>query len=85
MVGAVSAEAFARVADGVDICYQMFGSPDGDPLLLLMGLGGPMTWWDERLCRRLADEGSFALEGAVWVIDESPTTSGPEAPGGLGG
>ena len=26
-------------------------TPDGEPLLLVMGLGGPMTWWDPDLCR----------------------------------
>ena len=47
---AVSAELFAPAANGVDLCYQTFGDPDGDPLLLVMGLGGPMTWWDPAFC-----------------------------------
>ena len=51
----VSSELFAPGAPGVELCYQTFGSPDDDPLLLVMGLGGPMTWWDPVLCRMLAE------------------------------
>lgn len=47
----------APVSTGVELCYQTFGSPDGEPLLLVMGLGGPLTWWDEELCRKLAEDG----------------------------
>lgn len=57
----VSQEQLARVADGVEICFQTFGSAQAEPLLLVMGLGGPMTWWDERLCGMLADEGFFVI------------------------
>ena len=39
---------------GVELCYQTFGDPDDEPLLLVMGLGGPMTWWDPEFCRMLA-------------------------------
>lgn len=51
----------APVATGHELCYQTFGDPDGEPLLLVMGLGGPLTWWDEDLCRRLAAEGFFVV------------------------
>jgi pimeloyl-ACP methyl ester carboxylesterase len=47
----VSGELFAPVQPGVEICYQTFGDPDVVPLLLVMGLGGPMYWWDAQLCR----------------------------------
>ncbi|HTW15856.1 MAG TPA: alpha/beta hydrolase [Nocardioides sp.] len=57
----VSAELFAPVGGGVELCYQTFGSPDGDPLLLVMGLGGPMTWWPVDLCRQLAERGFFVI------------------------
>ena len=39
---------------GVELCYQTFGDPDDEPLLLVMGLGGPMIWWDPELCSQLA-------------------------------
>ena len=54
---AVSEELYAPVASGVELCYQTFGSPDGDPLVLVMGLGGPMNWWDPELCTMLAEAG----------------------------
>jgi pimeloyl-ACP methyl ester carboxylesterase len=53
----VSKELFAPVAPGVELCYQTFGSPEGDPLVLVMGLGGPMNWWDPELCTMLAEAG----------------------------
>ena len=58
---AVSAELFAPVSPGVELCYQTFGDPDAEPLLLVMGLGGPMTWWDPALCRMLAESGFYVI------------------------
>lgn len=58
---AVSEELFAPVGAEVELCYQTFGDPDGEPLLLVMGLGGPMTWWDTELCRMLATEGFYVV------------------------
>ena len=46
---------------GVELCYQTFGDPDDEPLLLVMGLGGPMTWWDPELCRLLAERGFYVI------------------------
>ncbi|MGA8995293.1 MAG: alpha/beta hydrolase [Nocardioidaceae bacterium] len=56
-----SDEQYAAVAPGVRLCYQTFGARDGEPLLLVMGLGGPMTWWDPALCERLAAAGFFVV------------------------
>jgi pimeloyl-ACP methyl ester carboxylesterase len=80
---AVSPEAFARVADGIEICYQAFGSPDGDPLLLVMGLGGPMTWWDERLCQMLADAGFYVIRFDNRDVGRSSRVEGPTSLGRL--
>ena len=57
----VSEECLAPVGRGIQLCYQTFGDPGGDPLLLLMGLGGPMTWWDPELCGLLAARGFFVI------------------------
>jgi pimeloyl-ACP methyl ester carboxylesterase len=57
----VSDELLAPVSPGVEICYQTFGSPEDDPLLLVMGLGGPMNWWDPELCRQLARAGFYVI------------------------
>jgi pimeloyl-ACP methyl ester carboxylesterase len=58
---AISAELFAPGASGVELCYQTYGDPSGAPLLLVMGLGGPMTWWDPDLCRMLAERGFYVI------------------------
>lgn len=58
---AVSEELFAPVSPGIELCYQTFGDPDDDPLLLVMGLGGPMNWWDADLCRLLATHGFYVI------------------------
>src|SRR3954452_7081980 len=57
----VSPEMFAPGAPGVELCYQTFGSPDDEPLLLGMGLGGPMTWWGPALCRMLPELGFYVI------------------------
>jgi pimeloyl-ACP methyl ester carboxylesterase len=57
----VSEELFAPVADGIELCYQTFGDPDDEPLLLVMGLGGPMNWWDPELCADLARRGFYVI------------------------
>ena len=56
-----SEELFAPIGPGVELCYQTFGDPDGDPLVLVMGLGGPMTWWEPELCRMLAEQGFYVV------------------------
>jgi pimeloyl-ACP methyl ester carboxylesterase len=56
-----SPERFATVAEGIDLCYQTFGDPADEPMLLVMGLGGPMTWWDPAFCRLLADRGFHVI------------------------
>ena len=57
----VSEELFAPVGRGIELCYQTYGDPDGEPLLLVMGLGGPMTWWDPELCTALARAGFYVV------------------------
>lgn len=57
----VSEELFAPVGNGVELCYQTFGDPEDEPVLLVMGLGGPMTWWDPELCRMLAARGCYVI------------------------
>ena len=49
-------ELFAP-ANGIRLCYQEMGDPDGDPLLLVMGLATQMIAWPEELCEMLAERG----------------------------
>jgi pimeloyl-ACP methyl ester carboxylesterase len=58
---APSPERFVAVSDDLDICYQTFGDPSDEAMLLVMGLGGPMTWWDPEFCQRLADRGFHVI------------------------
>jgi pimeloyl-ACP methyl ester carboxylesterase len=58
---AVSEELFAPVGRGIDLCYQTFGNPDDDAMLLVMGLGGPMNWWDQDFCELMASRGFFVI------------------------
>ncbi len=58
---ATSGEQTASLPTGVDICYQTFGDAGADPLLLVMGLGGPMTWWNPDFCRMLAENGFYVI------------------------
>ncbi|MGH3476272.1 MAG: alpha/beta fold hydrolase [Nocardioidaceae bacterium] len=55
------AEQMATLPSGIEICYETFGEPDDPPLLLIMGLGGPMNWWNANLCQLLADRGFFVI------------------------
>ncbi|MBA2558604.1 MAG: alpha/beta fold hydrolase, partial [Propionibacteriales bacterium] len=54
-------EERAKLPNGIDICYDTFGDRDLPALLLIMGLGGPMTWWSPDLCRLLAERGLFVI------------------------
>ena len=72
----ISDELFAPVSPGIELCYQTFGDPDSDPLLLVMGLGGPMTWWDPELCATLAERGFYVIR-----YDNRDTGRSSRAPG----
>jgi pimeloyl-ACP methyl ester carboxylesterase len=54
-------EEFAHLPNGIDLCYDTFGDPADPALLLVMGLGGPLTWWAPDLCRLFADRGFFVI------------------------
>jgi pimeloyl-ACP methyl ester carboxylesterase len=44
-------------ANGIEICYEIFGAADAEPMLLIMGLGAQMIHWDDEFCRELAGRG----------------------------
>jgi pimeloyl-ACP methyl ester carboxylesterase len=48
-------------ADGTQLCTEAFGDPTDSPILLVMGLGASMLWWDEDFCRMLAEGGRFVI------------------------
>jgi pimeloyl-ACP methyl ester carboxylesterase len=47
--------------NGVRLCTESFGEPVDPPILLVMGLGGSMVWWEEGFCRLLAGPGRFVV------------------------
>ncbi|MGI8445797.1 MAG: alpha/beta fold hydrolase [Streptosporangiaceae bacterium] len=46
---------------GIELCTEAFGDPGDPPVLLIMGVGGSMLWWDEGFCRMLAGGGRFVI------------------------
>ena len=44
-------------ANGVDLCYEIFGDASAEPMILIMGLGAQMIHWDDEFCRQLAARG----------------------------
>jgi pimeloyl-ACP methyl ester carboxylesterase len=47
--------------DGVELCTEAFGDPADPPVLLVMGTGGSMLWWDEAFCGMLAARARFVI------------------------
>jgi pimeloyl-ACP methyl ester carboxylesterase len=43
--------------NGIEIAYQEVGDPDGEPLVLIMGLATQMLAWDDEFCSMLAERG----------------------------
>ncbi|MGI5155206.1 alpha/beta fold hydrolase [Microbispora sp. CA-102843] len=44
-------------ANGIEICYEVFGEPGGRPVVLIMGLGAQMISWPEGLIELLVESG----------------------------
>jgi pimeloyl-ACP methyl ester carboxylesterase len=48
-------------ANGVELCTEAFGRPADPPILLIMGIGASMLWWEEGFCRLVAEQGRFVI------------------------
>jgi pimeloyl-ACP methyl ester carboxylesterase len=48
-------------ANGVELCAEAFGDPADPPILLIMGVGASMLWWEDGFCAMLADAGRFVI------------------------
>lgn len=48
-------------ANGARLCAEVFGDPAHPPILLIMGIGASMVWWEEGFCQLLADGGRFVI------------------------
>jgi pimeloyl-ACP methyl ester carboxylesterase len=43
--------------NGIELCYEIFGDAEAEPMLLIMGLGAQMIHWDDDFCQQLAARG----------------------------
>ena len=48
-------------ANGIELCAESFGDPADPPILLIMGIGASMLWWEEGFCEMLAAAGRFVI------------------------
>src|SRR5918998_2222102 len=69
--------------NGVELCTESFGDPGNPPVLLIMGIGASMLWWEEGFCRMLADRGRFVIRYDHRDTGRS-VTYGPGRPGYTG-
>ena len=71
-----TAEQLAE-ANGLTLCYQTFGAPSDPALVLIMGLGAQMVWWEVDLCERLAAQGYWVVRFDNRDIGKSSYISAP--------
>jgi pimeloyl-ACP methyl ester carboxylesterase len=70
--------------NGVELCTESFGDPADPPIVLVMGIGGSMLWWEDGFCRLLAGHGRFVIRYDQRDTGQS-TTYEPGRPGYTGG
>jgi alpha-beta hydrolase superfamily lysophospholipase len=69
-------EQFCTVG-GVDLCYESFGDPSDEAMLLVMGLGTQMLGWHEDFCETLAGRGFHVIRFDNRDIGRSARMDGP--------
>jgi pimeloyl-ACP methyl ester carboxylesterase len=70
-------------ANGIELAYQEVGDPDGEPLLLVMGLATQMVAWDEEFCTLLAERGFRVIRFDNRDVGHSTKLDGARVPGRL--
>ena len=65
-------------------CTESFGDPADPPIVLVMGHGASMLWWEDGFCRSLAGYGRFVIRYDQRDTGQS-TTYEPGRPGYTGG
>lgn len=48
-------------ANGIEIAYETYGKSSKPAMLLIMGLGYQMMFWDEEFCTQLSSRGYFVI------------------------
>jgi pimeloyl-ACP methyl ester carboxylesterase len=64
-------------ANGIELCYQELGEPDGEPMVLVMGLGGQLVHWPDGFCEPLADAGFRLIRFDNRDVGRSTWIKGP--------
>ena len=74
-------EIGARARNGdVELVYERVGPPDGEPLLLVMGLAMQMLFWHDDLCAEFARQGFSPVRFDNRDVGESTHLTGRGAP-----
>ncbi|WP_293771350.1 alpha/beta hydrolase [Sporichthya sp.] len=71
-----SGERFADVG-GLSLCFESFGDPTDETVLLVMGLGLSMLYWREEFCIELAGRGFHVVRFDNRDVGRSSAVSGP--------
>lgn len=74
------AEERLAPANGIEIAYQEIGDPEGEPMVLIMGLGTQMIAWDLAFCGMLAARGFRVIRFDNRDVGHSTAIDAP-APG----
>jgi pimeloyl-ACP methyl ester carboxylesterase len=48
-------------ANHIRIEYETLGDPSSPPILLIIGLGGQLIYWDEESCKQIAEAGLYVI------------------------
>jgi pimeloyl-ACP methyl ester carboxylesterase len=48
-------------ANGVELCVETFGEQSDPAVLLIMGAGASMDWWEDEFCERLAAGSRYVM------------------------
>ncbi len=59
------------------LCFEEFGDPSDPTVLLVMGLGLPMTWWRREFCALLAARGYRVVRFDNRDVGRSTWSTGP--------
>ena len=69
-------ERFAKVGE-IELCYDELGDPDGEPMVLVMGLGTQLIHWDPRFCAELGERGFRVIRFDNRDVGRSSTIDAP--------
>ena len=69
--------------NGIELCYETFGDPAAEPLILIMGLGAQMVLWYDDFCHQLAARGFYVIRFDNRDIGQSSKLSGGKPLGAL--